>query len=300
MRLIGTLPATTDPTRFCDDLLALGITSKPIKSKDGWAIWVIDEDQRDRARAELEAYLKDPHDPRFHEAARVADDVRREKERLDRLYVKNYRNLSGTWERLNVQRRPLTISLVVVCVAIYVAQELSPWFRIWSLDRLAFFSFSAMARPRNIASGLDEIHRGQVWRLITPIFLHAGIVHLIFNMWAMMVEGTIIESRRGTKMLAIIVLVSAVTSNIGQYLYVLNFYDRLIPWVGISGVGYALFGYLWMKGRNEPEQGMVLAPQSVRIMLMWLLLGFTGLFPMANGAHVAGLIIGMLFGLARF
>ena len=61
LRLIGTLPATTDPTRFCDDLLALGITSKPIKSKDGWAIWVIDEDQRERARTELEAYLKNPY-----------------------------------------------------------------------------------------------------------------------------------------------------------------------------------------------------------------------------------------------
>ena len=300
MRLIGTLPATTDPTLFCDDLLALGITSKPIKSKDGWAIWVIDEDQRDRARSELEAYLNDPDDPRFHEATRVAEDVRREEKRLDRLYNKNYRNLSGTWDRLNVHRRPLTMFLVFVCVAIYVAQEVSPRFKSWTFDQLCFFSSAAMARPRDLASGLEEIHRGQVWRLITPIFLHAGIVHLIFNMWAMMVEGTIIESRRGTKMLAIIVLVSAITSNIGQYLYVVNFYDRLIPWVGISGVGYALFGYLWMKGRFEPEEGMVLAPQTVRIMLMWLLLGFTGLFPMANGAHVAGLIIGMLFGLAKF
>ena len=53
-----------------------------------------------------------------------------------------------------------------------------------------------------------------------------------------------------------------------------------------------MFGYLWMKGRYEPEQGMVLHPSSVRVMLLWLMLGFTGLFPMANGAHVAGLVVG--------
>jgi GlpG protein len=95
-------------------------------------------------------------------------------------------------------------------------------------------------------------------------------------------------------------LLSAVTSNICQYLYVINFYDVLVPWVGISGVVYALFGYLWMKGRVEPEQGMILHPSSVRIMLLWLLLGFTPFFPFANGAHIGGLIVGMLFGLARF
>ena len=48
------------------------------------------------------------------------------------------------------------------------------------------------------------------------------------------------------------------------------------------------------------ESGMMLHPSSVRWMLLWLLLGFTGILRMANGAHVVGLIVGMLFGLARF
>jgi hypothetical protein len=34
-------------------------------------------------------------------------------------------------------------------------------------------------------------------------------------------------------------------------------------------------------------------------MLLWLLLGFTGFLPMANGAHLAGLLVGICFGLAR-
>lgn len=300
MRQIGTLPSTFDPSVFGDYLLSVGIGSKCIQSKDGWAIWVLDEDQLSRARTELESYRTEPDASRYRDASRTAAEVRREAERLDRLYVKNYKNLSGTWDRLNVRRRPLTMFLVFVCVGVYLAQELLPGVGEWTLDKLAFFSFAAMTRPHNLLSGLDDIQHGQLWRLITPIFLHGGIVHLIFNMWAMVVEGTLIENHKGTRFLLLIVFVSAVTSNIGQFIYVLNFYSVLIPWVGISGVGYALFGYLWMKGRYQPEEGMILHPQSVRLMLLWLLLGFTGLFPMANGAHVAGLIIGMLFGLARF
>src|SRR5436309_984790 len=80
-------------------------------------------------------------------------------------------------------------------------------------------------------------------------------------------------------------------SNVGQYLYVLSIYETLVPWLGFSGVVYAMFGYLWMKGVNEPEQGVVLHPSTVRIMLLWLLLGFTGFLSMANGAHLAGLLV---------
>ena len=39
---------------------------------------------------------------------------------------------------------------------------------------------------------------------------------------------------------------------------------------------YGLFGYVWMKGRHEPEQGMALHPNNVSIMLFWLVLCMTG------------------------
>ena len=69
---------------------------------------------------------------------------------------------------------------------------------------------------------------------------------------------------------------------------------------GMSGVVYALFGYVWMKGRYEPEQGMILHPSTVQTMLLWLVLCMTGfLGNIANAAHVVGLVAGILFGLAR-
>jgi GlpG protein len=77
--------------------------------------------------------------------------------------------------------------------------------------------------------------------------------------------------------------------------------EKLHLFGGLSGVGYALFGYLWMKGMYEPEQGMILHPNTINTMLIWLVLCMTGLLgPIANAAHVVGLAVGIVFGVSRF
>ena len=132
-----------------------------------------------------------------------------------------------------------------------------------------------MRRP----GGVEDIVHGEVWRLVTPIFLHFGFIHLLFNMWALASLGSLIEYRRGTATLALLVLLSAMVSNLGEYLYEVNFFDQARLFGGMSGVVYALFGYIWMKGQNEPEQGMILHPSTVQTMLFWLVLcmmGFVG------------------------
>jgi GlpG protein len=173
-------------------------------------------------------------------------------------------------------------------------------------DRLdnafGFFSVQTLSLVDHGAgpsAALGDIHRGEVWRLFTPILLHIGWMHLIFNMTAVWYEGTVIEYCRGTRTLAVLGVVSAVTSNVGEYLYQIYFTRGLHLWFGISGVGYAMFGYIWTKSLVQPEHGIRIDPRSIRPMLLWLLLGFVG-FPFANGAHVVGLVVGILFGLARF
>jgi GlpG protein len=70
---------------------------------------------------------------------------------------------------------------------------------------------------------------------------------------------------------------------------------------GFSGVVYALFGYIWMKGLYEPEQGMIMHPNTITIMIAWLFLCMTGLVgSIANAAHVVGLVVGVMLGLLRY
>src|SRR5205814_9740200 len=96
---------------------------------------------------------------------------------------------------------------------------------------------------------LIEIKNGQLWRLITPIFVHGGFLHLLFNMWWMRDLGFMIEQRKGSLRLALMVLLVAIPSNIAQYM-------TAGPWFGgMSGVVYGLFGYIWMKGKFSPHEG---------------------------------------------
>ena len=137
---------------------------------------------------------------------------------------------------------------------------------------------------------------------MTPIFMHVNILHIFFNMWWLVDLGTMIEIRRGTLRLALLILVSAVISNFGQYYWM----ERTDPgephlFEGMSGVVYALFGYIWMKGLYEPEQGMILHPNTITIMLLWLVLCMTGAIgPIANAAHFMGLVAGVALGALRF
>ena len=141
-----------------------------------------------------------------------------------------------------------------------------------------------------------------VWRLVSPIFLHFNILHLAFNVTALSALGTLIELRRGSLRLGVMILVLALVSNGGEYFY----QERIDPGApqlfgGISGVVCGLFGYVWMKGLYEPEQGMILHPNSVTFGLLWVALCMTGIFgSIANAAHVAGLIMGVGFGVLKF
>ena len=188
---------------------------------------------------------------------------------------------------------------MAICISLYVVGNLSPGIDDRLLDRLGFFPLSTVGKTDNVARGLEAIQAGQVWRLITPIFLHLGIMHIVFNMWAFWQAGSIIEARCGIRRFALIVFLSAIASNVGQYLYMINFQSTIHPFAGMSGVVYALFGFIWMKGKVSPEDGMMLSPFTVRLMLLWLGAGFViSDTHMANGAHLMGLIVGMLFGLA--
>src|SRR6185436_2556750 len=107
-------------------------------------------------------------------------------------------------------------------------------------------------------AGLPEIRQGEVWRLISPIFVHDWPMpfHLLFNVYALFILGTMIEVRQGTLLLTGLVLTIAPLSNLAQY-YVSGPY-----FCGISGVVYGLFGYIWMTSKFDPDSGFYLHPQT--------------------------------------
>jgi GlpG protein len=285
MRLIGHLPTEAGAARFSDFLFAEDIEHQIEADSDGWAVWIHAEEHLDPARALLDRFRHNPEDPAVEKRIRQARQARKreqtraekreaaEKRLLDRATL-----LRGQWDY-----RPgrLTIALMALSLAATIGihleggRELQRWLLI--SGRHGGF--------------LTEVLRGEVWRLLTPILLHGGILHLLFNMMCLFDLGGMVESRQGARRLAWLVVGLGISSNLGQYLLAGPSFG------GMSGVIYGLLGYVWMRGQFDPASGLFLHPQTVIIMLAWFFLCFTPLLPnIANGAHAVGLVGGLVWG----
>lgn len=136
---------------------------------------------------------------------------------------------------------------------------------------------------------------GQWWRLLTPIFMHFSEMHILFNMLWVWVVGGRMEASQGSISLCGLVLFSGVLSNLCQF------------WVtgpmfgGMSGVVFALLGYSWLWDRRGHMPRFGLPPALIGFVVLWLVLGFTGVLEgmglgsIANTAHLAGLVAGLLW-----
>ena len=151
--------------------------------------------------------------------------------------------------------------------------------------------FTRKVRRHFYDISLPEVRRGEVWRLFASIFLHFGILHIVFNVMWLRDLGGFIQHRFGAVYLAVLVLLTAIVSNYAQLLWA-------GPGAGgLSGVNYGLFGYLWMRGKFDRAGLWRLNPQTVQLMMIWLVVCYTGaLGPIANAAHTAGLAFGMASG----
>jgi GlpG protein len=145
----------------------------------------------------------------------------------------------------------------------------------------------------------DTLDSGQWWRLLTPMLIHFGLLHLAMNALWYWVLGRRIEAREGPWMLLGLTLVFGLAANLAQYAYA-----GPSLFGGLSGVLYGLLGHCWLFQRLAPNVEYRLPPGLLMLMLGWLLLCMTGIFELlrfasiANAAHVGGLLAGCLTGLA--
>jgi GlpG protein len=287
MRQIGTLPDPRQAQRFADYLLTQGITTK-LDPHDGVVnVWVREEDQVPRAVEELASFQREPESDRYAAAVPEAQTLRREMQRREKQFRRNLIDVRRRWSSVGATgRRPVTNALIGVSVIVAVLT-----YGGGGLEGLLYISNYIPTHPR--LQTLTEVWHGQFWRLVTPIFMHGGPLHLIFNMLWLHQLGPQIESRRGSFRFLGLVLAVAVISNVSQYL------AQGPAFAGMSGVVFGLFGYIWMKSRFEASSGFFMHPQTVVFMLLWAALCMSGVVGgIANWAHGMGLATGMIIGYA--
>jgi len=314
MRLLSSIKDEPQARRFGDYLTTVGVGNQVEAGGDGsWMIWIEHDDDIDRAKGEWMQFQADPSDAKYTVAGAVARKHRAREEKAAQKRRKNYVDVRTSWAIQSWTTPPATLTLIVMCLVAAAVTGLGYWENSPALKYLLIASpeqyligrevhqiQNAGEYPQELKDldawfkPLAEIRHGQVWRLITPIFIHFGPIHLIFNLFWLRDLGTTIERRKGWLMLVALVLSGAIFGNLGQYVASGPFFG------GMSGVVYALFGYVWMKEKFEPWEGLGFPPGTVSIMLIWLVICFTGVLgPIANTAHVVGLIVGMIAGGAK-
>lgn len=247
---------------FVQVLAEHGIRAEVREQADGARV-LAEEEKLDEARGLLDAFVRQPNDPRFqgalwHRAEPVTD--------LEHppLFTGQWLSSMGT----------VTRSLFFACVAVFLT--------LFFTDGV----YEALMFPENV-----QTLASQPWRLVTPMLLHFSLLHIIFNLLWWVELGRIIETFQSSRQLILVTLTTGLIANVAQYLATGPRFG------GMSGVVYGLLGYLWIYGRVNPAAGYGLRREVVFLMLAWLVICFVGLADIvANHAHLAGLLSGCALG----
>ena len=285
MRTIGTLASEKAAARFSDFLYVRGIDNQFEPEDDGtFSLWILDDVQMTAAADMLATFRANPDAPGF-DSTRTADDQRRAEAKADSTRRSTVADPARVGYEQNFMRTPyVTYLLIALSVAVAIFSKVGD--NPLAIHQLFIADISEEGMP-----GLGDVMSGQVWRLVTPIFIHFGLPHILFNMMMLNSLGTFIESRFGGRYLFALVVVGAVLSNLAQY-----FWNGPV-FGGMSGIDYALFGFLWMRGKHDPSANCKLDPNFVYQLIGWFVICLVGIIPhVANACHAAGLAVGMAWG----
>jgi len=143
---------------------------------------------------------------------------------------------------------------------------------------------------------LEDFHirQGQLWRLLTSALVHLDVLHLAFDVYWTWVFGSLIEEKLGhVATLAIFVLL-ALGSGAAEYAV-------FIGGAGLSGIGYGLFGMLWVLTYRDRRFEGAIDNQTAALFVGWfffcIVMTYLGK-PVGNVAHGMGFVLGALLGSA--
>lgn len=196
------------------------------------------------------------------------------------------------------QLRQSPVTALVLLASIIVGALTLLGENLQAMSWLTFLQFRIVGEYIQFTPLADSLAAGQWWRLVTPMLIHFGILHLAMNgMWYWEL-GRRIEARQGSINLLGLTLLFSLVSNYAQYVF-----GGPGLFGGLSGVLYGLLGHCWIFQLLSPNPAYRLPRGVLVMMLVWLLLCLSGLVSMigfgeiANAAHVGGLVIGCLTGL---
>ncbi|TXH95018.1 MAG: rhomboid family intramembrane serine protease [Rheinheimera sp.] len=213
--------------------------------------------------AELQQFLQQPGHDKYSAAAW---------QRSQPLQHTGSSGLGALGQGFLQQTGPVVWLLTIPALLVFVCLQIWPQ---QVFDSLRFFSADA-----------PELLSYRWW---SPVLLHFSAAHLMFNLLALWIYGGRLEVWLGSRQLLLLALVAGFVSNLSQFLLTGPNFG------GLSGVVYAIFGFVWVYGWRYPQQPLQLSKPDLVLALGFLGLGFADLLWVntANWAHLSGFVCGM-------
>lgn len=182
---------------------------------------------------------------------------------------------------------PITISLILSCILVAVASSLgSQPQRVASL----FFPLLSTSGLVDLLMSVNSV--GDLVRSFTPMLLHFGELHLVFNMVWLWYFGRQLEGTHPQWLFVCLILGCSFVGNITQYLY--SGYNNF---GGMSGVIYGLIAYTWLIHNFMPRSNLLITNNMFVVFVIALVvMELLASSWIASAAHVGGLIFGLVFG----
>jgi len=181
----------------------------------------------------------------------------------------------------------VTPLLLISCVGVYVAM-VAQGVSLWLPSSMELRNWGANYSPLTWG--------GQPWRLVSNLFVHCGILHLVFNMWALWNIGRFLEKLIGNVGLLIVYFVSGTLGSI-----VSLWWNGDVVSAGASGAIFGLLGalatFLWNRSDSVPLAPLAAIRGSIGTCIFYNLLFGATIEGIDQAAHVGGLLGGLVCGL---
>ena len=190
----------------------------------------------------------------------------------DEINQKSRKDAMETDAILEPKKPYITIGLLVLMVLIYL-------YSLSTNTNLVVFNYAVQR---------DLIRDGQIYRLLTGTFVHVDLIHIMCNMYALYMIGSMVEGYFGRKKFITIYLISAITGSLLSIAMSSGFS------IGASGAIFGLLGALLYFGYHYRVYfGSVILGRIIPVIIINLAIGFM-VSGIDNFAHIGGLIGGFL------
>jgi membrane associated rhomboid family serine protease len=181
------------------------------------------------------------------------------------------------------QARPIMSLLAcAACVIVFLGIQLEPNNHSWkALSKWGYYSS-------------ERLRAGAYWGFVSSVFVHIEFWHLAFNLYWLYALGSRLERAIGSGLWLAFFIGAAIVSSGTEFAF------KDSTGIGASGVGYAMFGFIWITREYFPSFKTVLTPRIIGLFLLWLvlcwILTLAKLGNVGNAAHVGGLLFGVTCG----